>query len=140
MTTILATHEAMWADNRVCDGEMIHPNPHPKVVYENGWLIGIAGHLHAITLYRRWAARNFAIGMGPRELEDDGSAVLALSATGLLTFERGIPIWGRPPEAIGSGSYFAVAALKAGADPRRAVEIAIDLDPYSGGEACEYRL
>lgn len=35
--------------------------------------------------------------------------------------------------AIGSGREMALAAMAAGADPQKAVEIAIDLDVYSGG-------
>lgn len=36
--------------------------------------------------------------------------------------------------AVGSGQEFAIGAMEAGADARRAVEIAIKCDPWSGGE------
>ena len=39
--------------------------------------------------------------------------------------------------AIGSGAKFALAAMSAGASARRAVEIAIQYDPRSGGEIRE---
>lgn len=46
-------------------------------------------------------------------------------------------IWARVHEpfyAIGTGAAFAVAAMKAGANARRAVKIATEMDPYSGGK------
>jgi hypothetical protein len=43
-----------------------------------------------------------------------------------------------PPCAIGSGGVYALAAMKAGASAEESVKIAIEMDPYSGGDVfCE---
>ena len=44
------------------------------------------------------------------------------------------------PMSIGSGSQFAMGAMMAGASPKEAVAIAMQLDPDTGGEIVEYEL
>jgi hypothetical protein len=67
---------------------------------------------------------------------------LVLSRSGLYLYDwQGIGVPVREEfHAIGTGSAPALAALRYGMSPREAVEMAISVDVYSGGEVHEESL
>lgn len=50
---------------------------------------------------------------------------------------NGVPVLVGAPAAIGSGQKFAMAAMLCGKTPKEAVEVAMQLDPNTGGLAIE---
>ena len=107
--------------------------PMTKIHRVHGELVGIAGTLKEAQAWLRWYEKG---GKGARPkaecftaliLRKDGK-LYEISSDGLdMEVERGF-------HGVGSGGGYAVAAFLAGADPRRAVEIACEIDAASGGE------
>lgn len=99
-------------------------------------LVGIAGTVGPAQAFLHWLASG-AVGDPPAmKLGDaEGEAIVILPDGRIATFdEHGRDYICADQYAIGSGSRFAMAAMAAGADARRAVEIASDLCCYTGGE------
>lgn len=92
----------------------------------------------------RLAGISGTYGMGLRLIDrptiDNSTHALILAADGsVTTIEselREFPL--DTPAAIGSGSHLAIGAMLAGASARRAVEIACERDPWSGGAVMVY--
>jgi ATP-dependent protease HslVU (ClpYQ) peptidase subunit len=133
MTTIFADASAgvMVCDSKCTNDQVWYPIT--KVHRVNGELIGIAGDVKEGRDWLSWytkggkGARPKAESFGALILRKDGK-LYEVSPNGLdMVVERGF-------HGIGSGGGYAIAAAMAGADPRRAVEIACDIDANSGGE------
>jgi ATP-dependent protease HslVU (ClpYQ) peptidase subunit len=73
---------------------------------------------------------------------DDGFIALLLKPSGglFLMGQDGHPSEIQAPYAVGSGMDIAIGAMRAGASPTRAVEIAAECDPHTGGEITELAL
>lgn len=71
-------------------------------------------------------------------------SLLRLSKWGAVSLYDGTgtlePIYIDGPAAIGSGMDYALAAMKAGASPQKAVRIAAELDPNTGGRVTVERI
>ena len=78
------------------------------------------------------------VDLVPPALEDDEgySALVVTPSRQVLMYEGNTPIdMGLDvPMSVGSGSCFALAAMKAGNSAEEAVKVACELDVYSGGE------
>lgn len=133
MTTVFAdvATGVMVCDSKCTNDTTWHPMS--KVRRIGGELVGIAGNLKDAQAWLRWYERG---SKGARPKAENFSALVMrkdgklyeVSADGLdMEIERGY-------HGIGSGGGYAVAAHMAGADPRRAVEIACQVDAASGGD------
>jgi hypothetical protein len=126
VTVIVATREGMWCDSKVSAGGLNYPSE--KVFRYKGDMIATAGNDTGIEKWLHWFK-----GDRKKPLTDIGTddsfTVLVLNKEGLFIYDdcslrnRITRDW----HAIGDGAIAAAAALKMGATPHRAVEIACEL-------------
>ena len=149
MTTISYKDGIMASDGRMSLGDMIIKDNTEKVFWVNNHLVGVCGRARAINTFVTWLQKmtdyhivNQEVGelvdLVPPALEDDEgySALVVTPARQVLMYEGNTPIdMGLDvPMSVGSGSCFALAAMKAGSSAEEAVKVACELDVYSGGE------
>lgn len=138
MTTILADAKKglMVCDSKAtCDGSWF---PVTKVYPVDGELIGFAGLMTEGTRWLDW----YANGQRGKMPAIDNVSVLILSTDGVRLVEssgRNVHIE-RGYHGIGSGGNAALGAFMAGADARKAVEIACQIDAGSGGQIHVHKL
>lgn len=137
MTTIAADARLgiMVSDSKCSWGNQWFPSK--KVYRVNDFLIGLAGEAAKIDDFVDYL-RAGSPGKPPKGdfsgLLLRASGLYAVSSDGSLTaIDRGF-------HAIGSGDAAALGAMLAGAPPQRAVEIALDVDTYSGGAIQTFHL
>jgi hypothetical protein len=138
MTTIFADYKkgVMVCDSKCTDGGAWFPMT--KVTRNGDELIGISGNVKEAMAWVRWYL-NGKKGARPKMEAFSG---LILRADGLYSvsedaFEMKVE---RGYHAAGSGGPCALAAFMAGADAKRAVEIACDIDVHSGGAVVVHKL
>lgn len=149
MTTIAYKNGIMSGDGRMSLGDMIIKDNTEKVFWVNNHLVGVCGRARAINTFVTWLQKmtdyhivNQEVGelvdLVPPALEDDEgySALVVTPSRQVLMYEGNTPIdMGLDvPMSVGSGSCFALAAMKAGNSAEEAVKVACELDVYSGGE------
>lgn len=149
MTTIAYKNGVMVSDGRMSLGDMIIKDDTEKVFWVNNHLVGVCGRARAINTFVTWLQKmtdyhivNQEVGelvdLIPPALEDDEgySALVVTPSRQVLMYEGNTPIdMGLDvPMSVGSGSCFALAAMKAGNSAEEAVKVACELDVYSGGE------
>lgn len=149
MTTIAYKDGIMCSDGRMSLGDMIIKDDTEKVFWVNNHLVGVCGRARAINTFVTWLQKmtdyhivNQEVGelvdLIPPALEDDEgySALVVTPSRQVLMYEGNTPIdMGLDvPMSVGSGSCFALAAMKAGNSAEEAVKVACELDVYSGGE------
>ena len=111
----------------------IAPGDYPKIyVCRNGVSIGYAGSSHGFAALRNWVKAG-ADRSRPPNLPLDADAIVALPDGRVFGLDGKDFVRVRPPFAIGTGADAALAAMRAGADARRAVQIAATIDPCTGG-------
>jgi len=123
------------ADRRSNEGNSKHGEA-SKIFKINGHLVGFAGRADTSALLRYW----FENGAKPEEWPDpyddetDCSMIVVTPDGKVMYYERfPIPIvMENEFFALGSGRDFALAAMALGCNPERAVEVACELDLYSG--------
>jgi hypothetical protein len=124
-------------DSMISDGDMKWTVG--KVERINGTLYGTCGDAIDGEKFYEWV-RKGRRGRKPKLDEDEFNA-LALNETGLFWFDNKLhPMQMKEPFAIGSGGKACRAALKAGADIVRAVEIVCEVDAGSSLPVQIYRL
>lgn len=145
MTTIAYKQGIMACDSQATAGDTIVSYKQKKIYKVNGHLIGCAGRLSEciafVDYFRKLMvvqeARQNGVPMDslpPFEAENF-MAIVVDPEREVSIFEGGNDIIpAEDPVAIGSGGVYATAAMKAGADAKRAVEIAIEMDVFSGGD------
>lgn len=149
MTTIAYKNGIMVSDGRMSLGDMIIKDDTEKVFWVNNHLVGVCGRARAINTFVTWLQKmtdyhivNQEVGelvdLVPPALDDDEgySALVVTPSRQVLMYEGNTPIdMGLDvPMSVGSGSCFALAAMKAGNSAEEAVKVACELDVYSGGE------
>lgn len=149
MTTICYKSGIMSSDGRMSLGDMIIKEDTQKVFWVNNHLVGVCGRARAINTFVTWLQKmtdyhivNQEVGelvdLVPPALEDDEgySALVVTPSRQVLMYEGNTPIdmGSDVPMSVGSGSCFALAAMKAGSSAEEAVKVACELDVYSGGE------
>lgn len=129
MTTICASrqHGQMAGDTRLNIGAVYAPTK--KVFEVNGRLVGAAGLSIHCNAFIDWLN-----GGDKPDFEDESFEALVLDHEGLWYYEADCHPMKieRDFHAIGSGSQAAIAALMCGKPPKRAVEIACQIDNHSG--------
>lgn len=140
MTTIVARGNTMAADGKVTAGDTDNGDPGYVVALNDvkiwkcpdGSLCGAAHTADQCDSFRRATEA----GKDPPTL--DNCEGLMLKPDGSLYHYEGT-VWKKldrkdfPFYAIGTGGRFALAAMKASADALRACQIAVEMDPWSGG-------
>lgn len=155
MTTIAVKDGIMVGDGRMSLGDMIIKDNTEKVFWVNNHLVGVCGRARAINTFVTWLQKmtdyhivNQEVGelvdLVPPALEDDEgyTALVVTPSRQVLMYEGNTPIdmGVDVPMSVGSGSCFALAAMKAGNSAEEAVKVACELDVYSGGEITVVRL
>lgn len=148
MTTISYKDGIMAHDGKMTLGDTVIKLDTEKAFWVNNHLVGICGRARAINTFVTWLQRmtdyhivNQEVGdlvdLIPPVLEDDEgyTALVVTPSKQVLMYEGNTPIdmGNDVPMAVGSGSVYALAAMKAGASAEEAVKIACELDVYSGG-------
>jgi ATP-dependent protease HslVU (ClpYQ) peptidase subunit len=139
MTTIFADAKkgVMVCDSKATSGDQWWEDPN-KVVRIGDELIGFCG---VATEGDRWLAW-YRAGQNSPMPKILNSSALILSQTGLRVLDSagGTFTMDRGYMGIGSGGSLALAAFMAGADARKSVEIACQIDNLSGGRVYVHKL
>ncbi|MGC0154835.1 hypothetical protein ACPRNU_20450 [Chromobacterium vaccinii] len=137
MTTIAFDGKTMAADGRATAEDVILADDLQKLhqLDTNRWslrpaIIGMSGATRSVSDALAWIE-------GRTEVPGEGVEFFALVWDGerliMVSDECLTPESWPAPMAIGSGKLPALAAMRAGADARRAVEVAISMDVFRGG-------
>ncbi len=155
MTTIAYRDGIMAAEGKMTLGDMVIKLDTEKVFWVNNHLVGVCGRACAINTFVTWLQKmtdyhivNQEVGelvdLVPPALEDDEgySALVVTPSRQVLMYDGNTPIdmGSDVPMSVGSGSCFALAAMKAGNSAEEAVKVACELDVYSGGEIAVVQL
>jgi len=133
MTTIACTAIAMAADGLVTREGMIVSTKDVKVWRaKDGAIIGGSGTRGFDKALLAWWEAG-AEGAFPHGKEFN-ALILKPDGTCLFVGDCGYPTEQSLPTAIGSGCEYALGAMDAGANARRAVEIAAGRNPTTGGK------
>ena len=135
MTTIAYKGGIMAADKMASEGNTKH-GVTTKIFKRNGYLVGFAGRSDVASLLLHWFERGAKEEEWPDPYDDDcDTAMLVVTPKSkILIYER-FPVPIRMENefcAFGSGREFALAAMALGHGPEKAVEVACELDLYSG--------
>lgn len=137
MTVICWDGRYVTADSQgKCGGRKINMRE-PKVVERNGVIYATTGFWGLLPAWIDW----HLAGANPKETpvhghtdNDVGSFVVIMDGRRFVySMIIPYPIEEFPPVAFGSGQEFAMGAMLAGADARRAAEIAANVDAGCGG-------
>jgi len=126
MTTIATNGKVIAADSRIT-GDYI--DSHPKLFQIGDSVFGIAGMMTRVLKVIDWLSMGCPESNKP-DVNDDGFTLLQVCSEGIFYWDGNLrPVQMRGPyAAIGSGSQYAMGAMHAGKNPRRAVEICCELD------------
>lgn len=122
MTIIVASRVGMWADSKVTKGETSYRAE--KIIRHKGELVGSAGGNEHIERFLRWYQGKRDKPMEP--MQEAEFEVVVVSQDGIYVYNN-CSLREKVLDAYyfaGAGDAAAEAAIRAGADPRRAVEIA----------------
>lgn len=154
MTTVAIKDNIVACDSQVSVGYTISSLDGEKAAKINGCIVAGAGSYAQVVKFRQWFTEhsdaliaqqdNPTVNIPlPQNLQEDEFLGVVLYPDGELMLYEGrtdVAIPQNQPFAIGSGSDFAMAAMRAGKDAKGAVEIASELDVFSGGEVKVYEL
>lgn len=140
MTTIATDGRRIAADGMTQHhGTIIRNDAYKLRRLPDGSYIGGAGQVdlieQAIDLLRSKAP-------APADVEGEYSLLRLHNYGGVAVYGGSIlhPVYVTGPAAIGSGMDFALAAMMAGASPQKAIRIASQLDPNTGGRVTVERI
>lgn len=136
MTTVAFDGKTLATDSQGGGNHFAYENGPKYFKDQQGRIYGYTGELQCVPEFKDWLNGGQKDPL-PNFAEPEGSRLVVLLASkegSYLYEDRCIPFKVSTPYAIGTGARFAMAAMMAGADAKRAVEIAIELDIYSGGE------
>ncbi len=128
MTTLAWNGATLAADSQQT-GEFIRQVRCRKVFKYKGISYGTCGNISDALLFRAWLEK-------PQRFRP-GKEFGALKIENGKAFELDSDLVWIPvgkPYAMGTGAAYALGAMLAGATAAKAVRIAIDCDPYSGGK------
>jgi ATP-dependent protease HslVU (ClpYQ) peptidase subunit len=138
MTTVACRDGVIASDSQETIGKVVTGRNCKKVFQlKNGCVIGFAGH---VAMWESFLKQmNDAIGDGevadlPEIKGCKGVTAMLTDGVYIYVWEKG---WEQPQKggffAIGNGMFYAIAAMKAGADARAAAKVGAEMDIYSGG-------
>lgn len=132
MTCVVFDGKTIAADGKACDGNTVVKLNVKKLVVINGLCIGYCGAARSCKMFMDW----WADRTKPYPEVDSFDAMVVDASGKVVSYSGGHPVELDEvvPFCLGSGRDIARGALAAGADSRRAVEIACELDVDCGGE------
>lgn len=137
MTTVACDGLTIACDSQVTWGDSIEQGCYTKIKKEGDLIFAYSGCVYLFEPWIKW----WKDGKDPekRPIVDKDNARFSFwcwdgSYLWEVQYDPPYPMKMKTPCAIGSGRGYALAAMLAGADARKAVEIAIKLDTGSGGE------
>lgn len=139
MTTVAFSnkHGLMAGDRMSCESNTKYGRM-TKIFRARDHLVGFSGASDVAMVLLRWFERGAAEAEWPEPHGEDGldANMLVITPGGqIMTYERfPIPLLLESDfAAIGSGRDFALAVMQLGHDPVKAIEVASELDAYTGG-------
>ena len=146
MTTVVIHDNKVYADGQSTSTMITSYNVKKIVNIGKAILVGAGRYAH-VCKFHDWAAEmieaghaqevfpHVNIGM-PEKMVDDDFLGAILYPDGTVVLFEGCDNYYEveQPVFLGSGSDYAAGAIHAGADGVTAIEVAIKLDPYTGGE------
>ncbi|WP_028449689.1 hypothetical protein [Chitinibacter tainanensis] len=138
MTTVAWDGKTLAADRQVTYGNQRFEIKKLFVIGDGKLLMAGAGTADDLKLFASWLEDSFAdnelLFGGETPEIDDLQAIVINTQTGesYLYGEKLVPIEIKAPFAIGSGGDFAMAAMKLGKSAKEAVELASEIDIFSG--------
>lgn len=139
MTTIAWDGKSVAADGQVTyGGQYIGPKSFREIKRIDDTVYALVGSAALFDPFIKWY-RDGADPYDPLCVEkDDTTALLVFQDGQCLMYKTNIPYPDElhAPDAWGSGCEYAIGAMMAGADAKRAVEIAAVCNPGTGGEIC----
>jgi hypothetical protein len=138
MTTICWDGKSVAADTMACTGDYRTPAKILKVKQVGDIVFAMSGMSALFEPCIKW----YLDGHDPESMPcwrgggDNASRLLVFKDGRCFAFHTSLPYPDEnfAPDAWGAGENFAIGAMKAGADARRAAEIAIECNPFTGGE------
>lgn len=122
----------MAADSRGCCNEIIRCDTEQKLYRLNdGRIVGCSGTITTARAYVKWLNEG---GDMPVKEERFHALVLSPDGTAQIHGDDARPDNVDIPAAIGSGFQLALGAMLSGASAAEAVGIAMQRDPFTGGE------
>lgn len=153
MTTVAIKDNIIACDGLATLGGMITDYDAKKIAEVGGCLVSGAGRWASVLKFQNWFAdvMNHEIAQQenpyiqvvmPEDMVEDDFLGLVLYPDGVVyMFEGGQYSYEvKQPVSIGSGSPYALAAMKAGCSAEEAIGIACDMDCYSGGNIQVFEL
>lgn len=135
MTTIACDGKSMSGDGRTTTADMIVSMKEEKVHrLPDGSIVGSAGDAAICQAFLDWLTDGDENSNPPKTKKD--FEALVLEPDGKLTYydHRMVAMPCEVPAAVGSGAPHALTAMDMGATSKKAVEMAILRDMYSGGK------
>lgn len=138
MTTIVATRKGIWSDSRVSLDHLNLAYPAVKIGRGKDCVFGAAGNGGDCSKFLAWAEEGFK-GKEPtwscKNSSDDYMIALVVKPDGVYFFHPNDVLEKIELDsfAIGSGGKPARVAMLLGKTPEEAIELAIAVDPGSGG-------
>lgn len=132
----------MAADSRAMYGEDGYHHLTRKLFRVGGDLIGIAGQQVSCLRFVAWYEDGADPDAFPEFGEDEYSRVLVLTTEGLFRYEHSpypVPILD-DAAAIGTGRDVALTAMRFGKSPHEAVEVACEINLFTGPPVVSERL
>ena len=132
MTTIATDGLTIAGDGARFRNEVLVASSARKVHrLSDGSLLGCSGESPDCVAFREW----IEAGLSSRRPKANSLSALHLLTDGSLFYysERGPGVPAEAPATLGTGAELAMGAMLAGATPARAVALASERDPYSGG-------
>jgi hypothetical protein len=117
-------------------GEYRTPAPAQKLKMRGQEVFALSGEAALFEPMIEW----YLAGANPKEVPTGTpghtSSLVVFKAGRCFSYKTTLPYPDEffAPDAWGSGQDFAIGAMKGGADAKRAVEIAIDCNPHTGGK------
>lgn len=140
MTTIACDGTGMAGDGQTaCSGTIVGTSSVKVRRLDTGALFGSCGTVGDAEFFATWLETG-AQGDPPKLAGDFGCIVLEPNGRILQCGDSGRLMEVEGPMAMGSGMDYAMGALHAGADLRRAIEIAAKCDPHTGGKITVLKL
>ncbi|AUR89199.1 nucleophile aminohydrolase [Vibrio phage 1.121.O._10N.286.46.C4] len=148
MTTIVYRDGVMMGDGQATRGEFIDNYNEVKVFKIDNILVGFSGSYHQMNTFLPWFRKNQEISRAKEEwpdldipsydCEEEGNFhAMAVYPDGSIfefaSTKKVLPVK-ESYFAVGSGMYYAISAMDAGATAEKAIEIAIYRDLYTGGK------
>ena len=136
MTVIAIGEDEIAADGLMCFSQERQRTNFKKIIVLNGTIYMLTGKSAIFQHLIEWHRVGAQASDVPPMDKDENWNLMIMDECGLNHYSNRSP-YPEPlevPTAFGCGCEYALGAMKAGASPRRAVEIACELNVFCGGE------